>query len=196
MDPAPLERRHRLQLEHLAGLRDALGRTRRELGKLAFAPAAVVLHVHEDSRPLAGPAREHEVHEVLERGQPLALAPDERPEGLAVRTLADDVEPAGLTLANLHDDALEAEVPHQRLEDLLAGRERLGRRFCRLELRALHRERAARRRPPRKLGRRQLRAPLGAGLARAAVVAARAAVVTPRTVVPARGAVRAVVATG
>ena len=110
MDPTALERGHRLQLEHLAGLGDALRGTRGEVHQLALAAAPVVLDVDEHARPLARPARQHEVHEVLERRQALPLAADERAQGLAVGAVADDVEPAGLALADLDPHALEAEV--------------------------------------------------------------------------------------
>ena len=170
---------------------DALGGAGRELGELALAAAAVVLDVHEDAGPLPGPTREHEVDEVLERRQALALAADQRPEGLPVGAVADDVEPARLALADLDRHALEAEVAHQRLEDLLARGQRLGRRLGRLELGALHGERATGRRHRGDLGRRQLGAVGSAGAG--AVVAARGAVVTPRAAVVA--ARRAVVTT-
>ena len=122
MDPAALERRHRLELEHLARLLDPLGRTRGEVDQLALAAAAIVLDVDEHARPLAGAPGEHQVDEVLERGQALALAPDQRPQGLAIGAVADDVQPAGLAFADLDRDALEAEVTHERLEDVLARR--------------------------------------------------------------------------
>src|SRR4029077_18732831 len=75
MDPPPLEGRHRLQLEHLAGLGGAVGRPGREIAQLALPPAAVVFDIDEHARPVAHLLAEHEVDEVLERRQALALAP-------------------------------------------------------------------------------------------------------------------------
>ena len=67
-----------------------------DLAELALAPAAVVLDVDEDAGPRAHLPREHQVHEVLQRRQALALAPDERAELLALVAVAEDVEPARL----------------------------------------------------------------------------------------------------
>src|SRR4051794_13994576 len=156
VDPAPLEGGHRLQLEHLAGLDDALRGACGEVDQLPLASAAVVLDVDEDTCPLAGPPREHQVDEVLERREALALAADERPEGLAIGAVADHVEPAGLALADLDGHALEAEVAHQRLEDLATRGQRLRRGLRRLELGALHGERPACGRDRGDLGRAQL----------------------------------------
>ena len=193
VDPAALEGRHRLQLEHLAGLGDALRGAGREVDELALAAPAIVLDVDEHAGPLAGPAREHQVHEVLEGRQALALAADERPEGLAVRAVADDVEPAGLALADLDRDAFEAEVAHQRLEDLATRGERLGRGLRGLELGPLHGERPAGGGHRGDLCRRELRAAACRGRAivtpgrAVAVVAARGPSTGP--VVAARGPV-------
>jgi len=51
VNPAPLEGRHRLELEHLAGLDDPLRRPLRDLAELTLASPAVVLHVHQDAGP-------------------------------------------------------------------------------------------------------------------------------------------------
>src|SRR5690349_8958548 len=64
VDPAPLEGRHRLELDHLAGLLDAGGRAVGEVAELALAAAAIVLDVDEDAGPLAHPTRQHQVDEV------------------------------------------------------------------------------------------------------------------------------------
>ena len=133
MHPATLERRHRLELEHLAGLDDACRRAVGEVAELALAAAAVVLDVDEDAGPAAHPAREHQVHEVLERREPLALAPDERAEGFLLVALADHVEAARLA-GSTSTAHVEAEMAHELLEDLLAGREGLGRGLGGLEV--------------------------------------------------------------
>ena len=70
-----------------------------ELRELALAPAAVVLDVDEHACPLAGLPRQHQVHEMLQGGQPLSLAPDERAQGIAIGLAGHDVQPAGLALA-------------------------------------------------------------------------------------------------
>src|SRR4029079_1673774 len=173
VDPATLERRHRLQLEHLAGLLDAGRRPVRDVPELALAASAIVLDVDEDAGPLAHPAREHQVHEVLQRREALALAPDERSERLVPVLVADDVEAARVARLNLDPD-VEPEVSHQLLEDLLAGGERLGRRLGGLELGALGGDRAARRRHEgRFVWAERRRRPLVA--ARAAILPARRA---------------------
>src|SRR6188768_1337292 len=94
VDPAPLEGRHRLELEHLPGLHDPRRGTVGKLPQLAFPPAAVVLDVDEDPRPRSDLLGEHQVDQVLKGGQPLALAPDERAQGLLLVAVGDDVEPA------------------------------------------------------------------------------------------------------
>src|SRR6185295_19113352 len=86
--------------------------------------------------------RQHQVDEVLQRGQPLALASDQRPEGLAAVRIRHDVQAAGVAGLDLDADR-EADALHELLEDLLAGRKRLGRRLCSLEIRALGGERAS-----------------------------------------------------
>ena len=142
VDPAALEGGHRLQLEHLAGLDDARGGPVGELAQLALAPAAVVLDVDEDARPGAHLLGQHQVDEVLEGRQALALAADERPERLLLVAVGDDVEAARLAGLDLDAD-VEPEVAHQLLEDRLAGGEGLGRRLGGLEVGAFGGQRAA-----------------------------------------------------
>ena len=116
--------------------RSAISRSCRSLGdlaELALATAAVVLDVHEDSCPRAHLPGEHQVHEVLERREALALAPDQGTELLALTLGAEDVEPA--RLAGLDLDARRVpDVGQELLEDHLAGGERLGRGLGGLEL--------------------------------------------------------------
>ena len=52
VDPATLQGRHRLQLEHLAGLDDALCGSLGDLTQLALPATPVVLDIHEDPGPL------------------------------------------------------------------------------------------------------------------------------------------------
>ena len=142
MDPAPFKGRHRLQLEHLAGLLDPCRGPVREVAELALAPTPVVLHVDEDAGPLAHPPRQHQVDQVLERRQAFALSADERTERLMAVLVANDVEPARVARLDLDAD-VEAEVAHQLLEDLLAGLEGLGRGLGRFEIGAFGSQRAA-----------------------------------------------------
>ena len=143
VDPASLEGRHRLQLEHLARLDHALGGTGREVAQLAFAAAAVVLDVHEHTRPGIHLARQHQVDEVLQRREAFTLAADQGAQRLLLVPFAHHVEATGL--ARVHFDAdVEPEVPHQLLEDLLAGLEGLRRRLRGLEIRAFRGKRSAR----------------------------------------------------
>ena len=53
--------------------------------QLPFAAAAVVLDVDEHARPVAHPPGEHQVDQVLERREALALAADQRAERFASR---------------------------------------------------------------------------------------------------------------
>src|SRR5436309_1239832 len=92
MDPASLQRRHRLELEHLAAIADALGGTGCDLAQLPLAPAAIVLDVDEHARPRSELAREHQVDEMLKGRQPLAFAADEGAQRLLVRFAATHVE--------------------------------------------------------------------------------------------------------
>jgi len=131
-----------LQVEHPAGLDDARGGTVGQFAQLTLAPATVVLDIDEDPGPGPHLLREHQVDEVLQGGEALALAPDERPEGFLLVVVGNHVEPARLAGLDLDAD-IEPEVLHQLLEDRLAGRERLGRCLGRLQVRALGRERAA-----------------------------------------------------
>ena len=70
---------------------------------------------------------------MLQGREALALATDERPQGFLLLAVTNHVEPARLAGLDL-DTNVEPEVPHQLLEDLLAGLERLGRRLGCLEL--------------------------------------------------------------
>src|ERR1035437_2718916 len=54
MDPAPFEGRHRLQLEHLVGLHDALGGAVGKISELVLTTASVVLDINEDIKPELG----------------------------------------------------------------------------------------------------------------------------------------------
>src|SRR4029079_11402129 len=118
--------------------RSALG----ELAQLALATAAVVLDVDEHPGPGAHLLREHQVDQVLERREALALPADQRAERLLLVAVADDVEPAGLTGLDL-DAHVEPEEAHQLLEDVLARGERLGRGFSGFEVGAFGRPGAA-----------------------------------------------------
>ena len=136
VDPAPLERGHRLQLEHLAGLDDAGRGSIGEFAQLALAPASVILDIDEDPRPGTHLLRQHEVDQVLQRGEALSLATDESAEGLLLVTIGHDVESARLAGLDL-DPNVEPEVAHQAFEDRLAGREGLGRRLGCFKIRPL-----------------------------------------------------------
>ena len=105
-------------------LRDPGGRALGDLAQLALAAAPVVLDVHEDAGPGAEPLREHQVDDVLEGREPLALPADQGAERLLLVALAGDVDPAGVARLDLDRD-VEAEVLHQDVEDLLRGSERL-----------------------------------------------------------------------
>ena len=124
VDPAPLEGWHRLELEHLAGFLDASRRPIGDVPKLALAPAAVVLDVDEDPCPFAHPPRQHQVDEVLQRREALALSPDESAECVVRVAVANDVEAARVARLDL-DPNVKSEVPHQLLEDLATGGEGL-----------------------------------------------------------------------
>ena len=132
---------------------------------------------------------------MLEGGQPLALATDEGAERLLLVTVGHDVEPARLAGLDLDAD-VEPEVPHQALEDRLAGREGLGRRLGGLQVGSLGGQRSARgrrpRRPPRRV--RPAEPPRAGARSRSSrrglVVPARRAIVT-RSVVAARAVVAA-----
>src|SRR5205085_7594389 len=119
VDPSALQGGHGLELEHLARLQDPPRGPGREVAELPLAAAAVVLDVDQDPRPAAHPPREHQVDEVLQGRKPLALAADERAQGVLLAAGADDVQPARVTGLDLHPD-VEPEVPHELLEDLAA----------------------------------------------------------------------------
>src|SRR3990172_5289010 len=183
--PAALEGRHRLQLEHLAGLDHAAGCPIGDLPKLALAPAAVVLNIDEHAGPAADLLREHEVDEVLEGRKPFALTADERPEGLPLVALAGHVEPARFRRLDGHSD-VEAHEVEELLEDDLARGERLRRRLGGLELGPLGGHRAP--------GRGHLGGLVVGQVGATGRDAIRSRAFKPRAIVPARGAIAAVVA--
>ena len=71
---------------------------------MTLASATIVLDIDQDPCPGAHLLREHQVDEVLQRGEALALPPDERPESFLFVAVGDDIEPARLARLNL--DAL------------------------------------------------------------------------------------------
>ena len=186
VDPAPLECRHGLELEHLARLDHARGGPLGEFAKLALATAPIVLDIDQDTGPGAHLLGEHQIDEVLERGQPLPLAPDERTERVAVVALGHDVEASRLARRDL-DASVEAEVSHEGLEDPLTGGQRLGRGLGRFEIGTFRGDRAARGRNLGGLGCGQVsrwRAPravvaAGSSILTRAVVATWAAIGSP-----------------
>src|SRR5918992_347700 len=111
---ASLERRHRLQLDDLAGLDDALGGTRRDIAQLLLAASAIVLDVDRDPVVLALAPRHYEVHEVLEAGELLAAPADEHPQVLAADIELRRLGPHG----DLHG-AREVHQPQELLEHRL-----------------------------------------------------------------------------
>jgi hypothetical protein len=142
VDPAPFECRHWLELQHLAGLHDALCGAYRKITQLSLAATPIVLDVDQDPRPVAHAPRKHQVDEVLQGREAFALATDERAKRLAFLTRPDDVQPARLAGLDFYLDG-EAKVRHQLLEDGLTRRECFGRRFGRLEIGAFRCQRAA-----------------------------------------------------
>ena len=58
-----------------------------DLAQLALPSPAIVLDVHQHPRPGTHAPRQHQVDQVLERRQPLALAADERTQRLALRVV-------------------------------------------------------------------------------------------------------------
>src|ERR1035437_7111937 len=96
MDPASLEGRHWLELEHLSRRHDPFRGPVGQVAQLAFAPAAIVFDIDQDSRPLADLSGQEQVHEMLQRRQALALAADEDAQGFLLVTLADNVEAISL----------------------------------------------------------------------------------------------------
>ena len=131
MDPATLESRHGLQLEHLPGLDDALRGAIGQISQLAFAPAPVVLDIDQDARPLADALRQQQIDEVLESGKPLALAPDQGSQGFLLVAFADHVQSVRFSGRDLDTD-IEFELGHDLLEDFLGGGHGLGRDLGRL----------------------------------------------------------------
>ena len=82
MDPASLQGRHRLELEHLAGLGDARRGPRRELPELALASAPIVLDIDQDAA--------YALHDIIRRPGYRAL--------LAVPLLREDSLVGGLVI--------------------------------------------------------------------------------------------------
>jgi hypothetical protein len=131
MDPAPFESRHRLQLEHLVGLDDALGGAVGKISELLLATAAVVLDIHEDPRPFADALREQQVDEMLQGRETLALASDKGAQSFLFVSLPNNVQAVRLAGFDLDAD-IKAELGHELLEDLFRSRHGLWRYFCRL----------------------------------------------------------------
>jgi hypothetical protein len=131
VDPAPLEGGHRLELEHLACGHDPLGGPVRKVAQLAFTPAAVILDVDEDARPLTYLPGEKQVDEMLEGRQTFTLAADEGAQGFLLISLADDVETIRLAALDL-DAHLEVQACHELLEDFLRRGDGFGRDLRRL----------------------------------------------------------------
>ena len=130
---------------------------------------------------------------MLESGQALALATDQRAERFAIVALGHDVEAARLAGGDL-DGRVEAEVAHQRLEDALPRGQRLGRGLGSFEVRALRGQRPARRSHFGRFGRRDIGATparcAGTPIVAAAVIAARATITElSRAVIASRTAV-------
>src|SRR4029079_385816 len=76
VDDAPLDGRHRLQLNDLAGLQDPLRRAVGDIAQLLLPAAAVVLDVHRYAVVLALFLGDDEVDDVLEAGELLAAGAD------------------------------------------------------------------------------------------------------------------------
>ena len=130
MDPAPFEGRHRLQLEHLVRLHDALGGAVGKISELVLATASVVLDINEDPRPFADALREQQVDEMLQGRQALALASDQGAQGLLLVSLPNNVQAVRLAGLDLNAD-IEPELGHELLEDLFCRRHSLWRDLSR-----------------------------------------------------------------
>ena len=131
MDPAPLEGRHGLKLEHLAGLHDAFGGAVGKISELLLATAPVVLDINEDPRPFADAFREQQVDEMLQGRETFALASDEGAQSFLLVSLPNDVQAVRLASLDLDAD-IETELGHELLEDLFRSRHGLWRYFSRL----------------------------------------------------------------
>ena len=94
VDDAALDGGHRLELDDLAGLDDALRRAVRDVAQLLLAAAAVVLDVDRDAVMLALAAADDQVDDVLQAGELLAAAADQGPEIVAL-----DVQPRRIPAA-------------------------------------------------------------------------------------------------
>ena len=131
MDPAPLEGRHGLKLEHLAGLHDAFGGAVGKISELLLATAPVVLDINEDPRPFADAFREQQVDEMLQGRETFSLASDEGAQSFLLVSLPNDVQAVRLASLDLDAD-IETELGHELLEDLFRSRHGLWRYFSRL----------------------------------------------------------------
>jgi len=219
MDPAPLEGRHGLKLEHLAGLHDAFGGAVGKISELLLATAPVVLDINEDPRPFADAFREQQVDEMLQGRETFALASDEGAQSFLLVSLPNDVQAVRLASLDLDAD-IETELGHELLEDLFRSRHGLWRYFSRLGTLGVRSD-ASSSNLRQLIGRQAglgatlraviTRAPIGASATAAVTVdavatGARATVARGATVTVARGAtvtvdavatgVRATVATG
>src|SRR5664279_2134790 len=130
MDPAPFEGRHRLQLEHLVGLHDALGGAIGKISELVLATASVVLDINEDPRPFADALREQQVDEMLQGREAFALASDQGAQSLLLVSLPNNVQAVRLAGLDLNAD-IEPELGHELLEDLFRRRHSLWRDLSR-----------------------------------------------------------------
>src|SRR5450759_4301769 len=130
MDPAPFEGRHRLQLEHLVGLHDALGGAVGKISKLVLTTASVVLDINEDPRPFADALREQQIDEMLQGGEAFAFASDQGAQSLLLVSLPNNVQAVRLAGLDLNAD-IEPELGHELLEDLFCRRHSLWRDLSR-----------------------------------------------------------------
>ena len=121
MDPAPLEGRHGLKLEHLAGLHDALGGAVGKVSELLLATAAVVLDINKDPRPFADAFGEQQVDEMLQGRETFALASDEGAQSFLLVSFANDVQAVRLASLDLDVD-IETKLGHELLEDIFRSR--------------------------------------------------------------------------
>src|ERR1035437_5648860 len=131
MDPAPFEGRHRLQLEHLVGLHDALGGAVGKISELVLATTSVVLDINEDPRPFADALREQQVDEMLQGGEAFAFTSDQGAQSLLLVSLPNNVQAVRLAGLDLHAD-IEPELRHELLKDLFRRRHGLWRDLGRL----------------------------------------------------------------
>src|SRR5688572_24106126 len=111
VDHPPLDGRHRLELDDLAGLDDALGGPVGDVAQLLLSAATVVLDIDRDPMMLPLAAADDEVHDVLQAGELLATAPDQRAE-----VVATHVEPGGVASARDLDGAGQVHQAQHLLE--------------------------------------------------------------------------------